>query len=55
MTIVRHFVRSPRYKFADIVKKMADDAKRVEREAGKRARAARLEEVMEEVGLDEYK
>jgi hypothetical protein len=47
MTIVRHFVRSPRYNFANIVTKMAEDAKRQKREAGKRARAAQEEEMEE--------
>lgn len=45
MTIVRHFVRSPRYKFDVIAKKIAATAtQQLQREAGKRARAMVQEE-----------
>jgi hypothetical protein len=45
MTIVRHFVRSPRYKFDVIAKKIAATAtQQLQMEAGKRARAMVQEE-----------
>ncbi len=55
MTIVRHFVRSPRYKFDVLAKKMAADAKEQKKaKVGAQARAATLQEEMEEVQFDEY-
>ena len=54
MTIVRHFVRSPRYKFDVLAKKMAaDTAKKQKRNAGVQARAAAQQDAMEEVEIDE--
>ncbi len=55
MTIVRHFVRSPRYKFDILAKKMAADAKTQQKgKVGAQARAATLPDEMEEVQFDEY-
>jgi hypothetical protein len=55
MTVVRHFVHSPRYKFDVLAKKMeADAAKKEKRDAGVQARAAVQQEAMEEVQFDEY-
>lgn len=55
MTVVRHFVHSPRYKFDVLAKKMeADAAKKGKRDAGVQARAAVQQEAMEEVQFDEY-
>lgn len=55
MTIVRHYVRSPWYKFDVLAKKMEAEAeKRNKRDAGVRARAAAEAEGLVEVGADEY-
>jgi hypothetical protein len=40
MTIVRHFVRSLRYNFGAVAKKMEENAAKQKREAGVQARAA---------------
>ena len=43
MTIVRHFVRSPRYNFSAVAKKMEENAAKQKREEGVQARAAAQE------------
>jgi len=58
MLIVRHFVRSPRYKFDVLAKKMETDAQKVMEHAKNqtqaKTRGAVLLDEMEEVDFDEY-
>jgi hypothetical protein len=54
MTIVRHFVRSPRYKFEVLAAKMAAHVEKQKKaQPGPRARAAMLQEEMDEMNMNE--